>query len=144
MSTTRTYERILEQLAAGELPKLERQIIDLLRIHPEGQTRYELLAEIYGPGFAYNAKARGLANSTEDRKIREAIASLREKGICIVSSSGEAGYRLDTSPEAVSSMVNEWQSRIDRLSAHIERVVKVYDLPHPSNPKQISMFGIRP
>jgi len=139
MSTTPQYDRILEELAAGELPELERKVIDLLRLHPEGLTRYGLLSEIYGAGDAYAARSRGLNNSSSDRKIREAISSLREKGICIVSSSGEAGYRLDTSPEAVRAMVNEWQSRVDRLTAHIQHVTVVYNLPqsqHGYNPVQ--------
>jgi hypothetical protein len=140
VSTTRTYDRILEELASGELPELERQVLDLLRLNPDGMTRYEFLLNIYGPGFAYHAKARGLANSTEDRKIREAIAALREKGICIVSSSGESGYRLDTSPEAVRAMINEWQSRIDRLKEHIRKVVITYDIPHEYNPVQERLF----
>lgn len=144
MSTTVTYDRILEQLAAGELPELERQVLDLLRVHPEGMDRYQLLHEIYGPGFAYNARTRGLANSNEDRKIRKAIEALRERGICIVSSSGEAGYRLDTSPEVVGAMINELQSRVQRLNAHIDRLVILYDIPHPTNPKQLSMFGSQP
>ena len=144
MSTTPQYDHILAELASGELPVLERQVLDLLKSNPEGLTRYELLAGIFGPEYAYAAKARGLANSSEDRKIRKAVEALRERGICIVSSSGEAGYRLDTSPEAVSAMVNEWQSRVNRLNLHIKRVVVIYDLPHPTNPKQLSFFGRQP
>jgi hypothetical protein len=141
MPTTLTYDRILEQLARGELPELERQVLDLLRISPEGLDRYQLIEQLYGPGAAYVARARGLANFPEDRKIRKAIESLRGRGLCIVSSSGEAGYRLDTSPEAVGAMINELQSRVHRLTEHIERLVMIYDLPHPTNPKQLSMFG---
>jgi hypothetical protein len=144
MSTTPQYDHLLAELAGGELSALERQVFDLLKANPDGLTRYQLLAEIYGPKCAFTAKTRGLANSSEDRKIRKAVEALRERGICIVSSSGEAGYRLDTSPEAVSAMVNEWQSRVNRLNLHIKRVVVIYDLPHPSNPKQLSFFRRQP
>ena len=33
------------------------------------------------------------------------------------------------------------QSRVNRLNLHIKRVVVIYDIPHPTNPKQLSFFG---
>jgi hypothetical protein len=42
--------------------------------------------------------------------------------IPIVSSSGEAGYCLDTSPDAIENMVLKWESRI----AHLQQKVQNY------------------
>jgi hypothetical protein len=49
---------------------------------------------------------------------KEPIFSL----IPIVSSSGEAGYCLDTSPDAIENMVLKWESRI----AHLQQKVQNY------------------
>ena len=42
--------------------------------------------------------------------------------IPIVSSSGEASYCLDTSPDAIENMVLKWESRI----AHLQQKVQNY------------------
>jgi hypothetical protein len=70
-----------------------------------------------------------LGSDPNDRKNRKGIEDLRNRLIPIVSSSGEAGYRLDTSPEAIGNMVLEWESHI----AHLQQKVKIarqhYGLP---------------
>lgn len=143
MPTTPQYDHLLADLAAGQLAELERQVLENLTKNPQGLTRYELIETIFGPVYRYNAEERGLANSTEDRKIREAIESLRNNGVPVVSSSGKAGYRLDTSPEAVDAMISEWQSRINNLQERIRtasRFCKI-QLPHNTNPPSPTIQG---
>ena len=72
---------------------------------------------------------RNLSNDPHDRKIRKAIESLRNRMIPIVSSSGKAGYRLDTSPEAIQNMIAELKSRIAHLEQRLEEACQFYDLP---------------
>lgn len=119
MPTTPQYDQLLADLAAGQLNELERQVLYLLTNSPKGLTRYDLLEQVFGIQARDLAEERGLANSTDDRKIREAIESLRDSGVPIVSSSGKAGYRLDTSQEAVGAMIAEWQSRVENLQQRI-------------------------
>jgi hypothetical protein len=45
-----------------------------------------------------------------------------------VSSSGEAGYRLDTSPDAIENMVLEWESRIVHLQQKVQIARQYYGL----------------
>jgi hypothetical protein len=131
MTTTPQYDQLLAELAAGQLTELEQKVLDNLGASPEGLTRYELLERIFGPGSRYIAEKRGLANSGDDRKIREAIESLRNNGVPVVSSSGKPGYRLDTSPEAVGSMIAEWQSRVENLQARIHKAAQFYRVRLP-------------
>lgn len=138
MTTTPQYDKLLAELAAGELSDLEQKVLDLLSTHPDGLTRYELLELVFGPGARYLAEKRGLANSTEDRKIREAIESLRNNWLPIVSSSGKPGYRLDTSPEAVGSMIAEWQSRVENLQERIRKASQFYHVAPPQVPGRSS------
>jgi len=65
---------------------------------------------------------RNLSNDLYDRKIRKAIKSLRKRMIPIISSSGKAGYRLDTSPEAIQNMTRELKSRIAHMEQKIEAI----------------------
>lgn len=97
MTTTPQYDQLLAELAAGQLTELEQKVLDNLGASPEGLTRYELLERIFGPGSRYIAEKRGLANSGDDRKIREAIESLRNNGVPVVSSTGHqpGSGRLD-------------------------------------------------
>jgi hypothetical protein len=136
MATTPQYDQLLADLAAGQLTELEQKVLDLLGANPDGLTRYELLEHIFGPGSRYVAEKRGLANSTDDRKIREAIESLRNNGVPVVSSSGKPGYRLDTSPEAVGAMIAEWQSRVENLQERIRKATQFYRISLPLNPAQ--------
>ena len=134
------YEQILAELAGNALTELARKVFNELKDNPAGLTRFDLLEKIYGPGARYLAEKRGLANSTDDRKIREAIEELRNNGIPVVSSSGAPGYRLDDSPEAVGAMVAEWQSRVNNLTARIRKAVTFYNIPHEYNPVQKRLF----
>ena len=61
-------------------------------------------------------------------KPRKAIESLRNRMIPIISSSGKAGYRLDTSPEAIQNMIRELKSRIAHMEQKIEAIQQHYGL----------------
>ena len=123
MARTPQYERLLAELDAGELSELERKVLDALLKAPGGITRRGLVRAIYGV-----EAQRNLSNDPHDRKIRKAIESLRDRMIPIVSSSGKAGYRLDTSPEAIQNMIRELKSRIAHMEQKIEAIQQHYDI----------------
>jgi hypothetical protein len=116
------YEQLLDELAR-ELPTLERKIFDALRAHPEGLRRAQLVAIAYGEMVRAGAPAN---NSTKDRKVRKAM---RTRMIPIISSSGQAGYRLDVSRDARERMLADLRSRRDKLTDLINRAAKFYSLP---------------
>lgn len=120
---TQVYDHILEDLEAGELGVIERKVFEALKAHPEGLRREQLVAIVFGA----TVKAGGLKNnSSQDRKIRLAIAALRERMVPVTSSSAAAGYRLDTSAEGRRRMVADLVSRRDRLTNLINRAAKFY------------------
>jgi SMC interacting uncharacterized protein involved in chromosome segregation len=124
MARTPQYEKLLAELDAGELSELEHKVLEVLLKAPGGITRRGLVRAIYGV-----EAQRNLSNDPYDRKIRKAIESLRSRNIPIVSSSGKAGYRLDTSPEAIQNMISELRSRIAHLEQRLEEACQFYDLP---------------
>ncbi len=119
------YESLLEELAAGELTKLQRQVFELLRDNSDGLDRYQLVAKIYG---YIPLKIDG---NTHDRKIRKAIEKLRIRNFPIVSTSGRPGYRLDTSKEAAEKMLAELHSRISHMQEQAEAASKFWKIPMP-------------
>ena len=121
MARTPQYERLLAELDAGELSELERKVLDALLKAPNGITRRGLIRVVYGV-----EAQRNLSNDPNDRKIRKAIESLRNRMIPIISSSGKAGYRLDTSPEAIQNMIAELKSRIAHMEQKIEAIQQHY------------------
>ena len=123
MARTPQYERLLAELDAGELSELERKVLDALLKAPNGITRRGLIRVVYGV-----EAQRNLSNDPNDRKIRKAIESLRNRMIPIISSSGKAGYRLDTSPEAIQNMTRELKSRIAHMEQKIEAIQQHYGL----------------
>ena len=127
--TTDVYEQLLAQLTGGELSELERRVFNDLKISPKGRTRLELIGDIYGFLALCNAKDIGLSNSHEDRKIRKAIESLRHRLVPIVSTSSQAGYRLDASPEAIGKMLSELYSRRAHLDEQIKNVEQFCIMP---------------
>lgn len=116
MARTPQYQKLLNELESGELTEIERKILEALLKAPNGLTRQGLIRIVFGV-----EPQRNLANDPHDRKIRKGIESLRNRMIPIISSSGEAGYRLDTSPEAVENMIRELESRI----AHLQQKVQI-------------------
>ena len=120
MTTTPIYERILDELAAGEMAEIEREIFTLLRrAYPSSVTRERLVEELYG------YTPTDINGDTKDRKNRLVIQAMREKFIPIVSSSGESGYRLDVSQEAFDEMINELRSRRDRMDERIFQAIAI-------------------
>lgn len=89
MSRTPQYEKLLVELNAGELPVIERKILEVPCQAPKGLTRRGLVRIVFGQEAHTN-----FGNDTKDRKIRKAIESLRNRGIPILSNSGKAGYEL--------------------------------------------------
>jgi len=124
MSSITQYEKLLAELGAGGLNELERKVLEALLKAPGGITQRGLVQAIYGV-----EAQRNLSNDPHDRKIRKAIGRMRECLIPIVSSSGKAGYRLDTSPEAIQNMIAELESRIAQMKQRLEEVCQIYDLP---------------
>ena len=121
---TPIYENIIRELEAGERKSIARSLYNILQDHPKGINRRDLVYIIFGKHANEN-----IANDTNDRKIRDTIASMRSRLIPIVSTSGESGYRLDDSPEARKSMLNEMISRRDRINEQIEAASKVWEIP---------------
>lgn len=123
MSRTPQYERLLVELNAGELPIIERKILDVFCQAPKGLTRRGLVRIVFGQEARTN-----LGNDTKDRKIRKAIESLRNRGVPILSNSGKAGYKLDTDPENIECMIRELKSRIIQLQQRVDAISSYYEL----------------
>lgn len=151
MSTTTVYEHILDELAQGEMKELERKVFQSLRrVYPSSRSRTGLLFDCFG----YEPEPReNLNNNSDDRKIRIAIASLFDKGIPIVSTSGAAGYRLDIDAESWADVVYELESRAISLQArlHTAKVIQakirrigLEAIPPavPTKPQQLSLLEV--
>jgi len=123
MARTPQYQKLLEELKSGELTEIEHKILEALLKAPNGLTHQALIRTVFGVD-----PRRNLANDPHDRKIRKGIESLRNRMIPIVSSSGEAGYRLNTSPDAVENMIRELESRIIHLKQKIEIARQLYGM----------------
>jgi hypothetical protein len=141
--TTPVYEQILEELQV-ELSELERKIFNVLKWSPDGITRRSLVYEIYG---VYVGNGDDINNNKHDRKIRLAIASMQDRLVPIVSSSGKAGYRMDTSRENAEKMAMEMESRAAKLRDKALRIRRFYSIPIPvefpepvEEPKQLSLI----
>lgn len=123
MSHTPEYEKLLAELNAGELPSIVRKILDALLQAPKGLTRKGLIRIVFGEEPDNN-----LSNDTRDRKIRKGIEHLRNLGFPVVSTSGKAGYKLDTDPKNIKDMIREWESRIVQLQQRVDAARHYYDL----------------
>lgn len=135
MNPSIVYETLLEELAAGELSVLQKKVFDLLRDHPDGLDRYQLVHKIYG---YIPLKIDG---NSDDRKIRKTIERLRQRLFPIVSTSGKPGYRLDTSREAVEKMIRELQSRRQHLDEQIQAASKFYRIPvYTPDPREVKQM----
>ena len=105
MATTKIYDELLAQITDD----LERQVLMALMSAPAGISRSRLIHKIYNIWVP----AEELANSRCDRKILLAIESLR-KDWPIVSSSGEAGYKLTEDRAEIDAYAAEQASRAAR------------------------------
>ncbi len=120
MTHTDVYERILENLANGEMTGLQKSIFAALRkAYPQGRTRRQLIGDCYGEA-SIPAEDTDLNNNSHDRKIRIAIGEMfNKKLIPVVSTSGEPGYRIEVSEKQIKAMVAEWRSREARTQEKI-------------------------
>lgn len=126
METRGVYETILSELDSGEMTEIERKIFEALGKHPHGLNRAQLVAICFGESVRAGATSN---NNSKDRRIRIAIGRLRMRMVPIISSSGEAGYRLDTSEAGRRRMVMDLVSRRDKLTDLINRMAKIYRIP---------------
>jgi len=122
MSRTSEYEKLLVDLKT-EFPYVQYKILEALLRAPRGSNRKGLIRVVFGEEPQTN-----LGNDTRDRKIRKGIESLRNRGIPIVSTSGRAGYKLDTNPKNIACMIKEWESRIVHLQQRVDAALGYYDL----------------
>ncbi len=123
MSRTSQYEKLLVELKTGELPIVIRKTLDAISQAPKGLTRKGLIRIVFGEEPDHN-----LSNDTRDRKIRKGIEYLRNLGFPIVSTSGKAGYKLDTDPKNIDEMIREWESRIIQLQQRVNVARHYHDL----------------
>lgn len=119
MARTPEYEKLLMELNTGEREQIEYKILQALLRAPQGLTRKGLIRVVFEKEAQKN-----LSNDTRDRKIRKAIESLRDRGIPIISTSGKAGYKLETDPKKIAEMLGEMKSRI----AHLDRKVQAIEV----------------
>ena len=123
MSRTKEYESILQELADGELDEFETDVFrSLRRVYPASRTRRDLLEDVcgYRPG-----DKEDLNNNTDDRKIRTAIASMYEKGVPIVSTSGGAGYRIDINLDEWSKVAAELETKKETIEKKIDATYRI-------------------
>lgn len=106
----------MDELKSGELNEIEQKILEVPMKIPKGITCQGLIWIVFTVDPQHN-----LGNDSCDCKIRKDIESLHNRLIPIGSSSGVAGYRLDTSLAAIENMVMEWESRI----AHLQQKVQI-------------------
>ena len=117
MARTPEYEKLLDELENGKLEEIKRKIFEALLRAPQGITRRGLVRVVFDKEAQKN-----LSNDTRDRKIRKAIESLRDRGVPIVSTSGKAGYKLETDPEKIAEMLDEMKSRIAHLNQKVQAI----------------------
>lgn len=117
MARTLKYEGIQLELESGALDDIQCTIHRLLLKTPQGLTRAELIREVFGEEPGHN-----LGNNTYDRKVRKGIERLRDLGVPIVSTSGKAGYKIQTDPTEIAAMINEMESRIRHLKQKVEAI----------------------
>jgi hypothetical protein len=132
------YQRILDET---DWTELERRVYVALTVHPAGLNRAQLIAICFGESVKAGATTN---NNSRDRRIRAAIARLRQRMVPIISGSGAAGYRMDTSADSRRAILNELISRRNKLNDLINRTAKMYNLPtefpEPENAFQESLL----
>lgn len=121
------YQKILDELQLEETD-LQRSVYTLLKNNPDGLTRHQLVQNLYG------YMPIDINNDQQDRKIRKAIEKLRQRMFPILADSSKAGYRLDTSREAVRRMIDQLQAKRQKLTLLINKAAHFYDLPEYVEP----------
>lgn len=138
MPLTEQYKVILDEWEA-QLEDMEITIFQALRrAYPGGRRRRQLIFDVFGQLIPNTVD---LNNNKYDRKIRLTIAAMREELIPIVSSSGEAGYRLDLSEETICKMIDEWSRRQEMYRQKVERgnrlILRIRELGERALPVQL-------
>lgn len=131
MQPSDVYELLVAEIADED----KRKVFDLL-LNAGGShvTREELSVEVYGEFTPIN-----------DRKVRKVIQWLRELDYPIVSSSGAAGYTMQSSPKEMESYIAQMRSRIEVLQSNIDhayrsqRVAELVRTWRESNPQPIQL-----
>ena len=103
---------VYELLLKNVTDEFERSVLNVLIEHAgEKVSRPDLVAALFG----ITVQPGRLANSTEDRRIREAIERLQRSEYPIMASSGSAGYVLATDEADIDSYIGEIVSRQNML-----------------------------
>ena len=112
---------VYEQLVSEITDEDERKVFDVL-LQADGQriSRVELVKEVFG----VVVEPESLANSVEDRKVREIIHRLRERDYPIVSSSGAAGYTMKASAEEMDIYIADQASRKAKIQDNIDHAYR--------------------
>jgi hypothetical protein len=108
MARTDKYDRLKADYAENGA-ELERKVLAALKDAPAGVTRQSLVQRIFG------VRPGNLSASTQDRAVREAIASLSRQGVPVISSSGAAGYKLARDDTDFEEALKETRSRVAKL-----------------------------
>ena len=111
------YDQLVSEITDAD----ERKVVDVL-LQADGQriSRVELVKEVFG----VVVESEALANSVEDRKVREIIHRLRERDYPIVSSSGAAGYTMKASAEEMDVYIADLASRKEEIQHDIDHAYR--------------------
>ena len=111
------YDQLVSEITDAD----ERKVFDVL-LQADGQriSRVELVKEVFG----VVVESEALANSVEDRKVREIIHRLRERDYPIVSSSGAAGYTMKASAEEMDAYIADQASRKEKIQDNIDHAYR--------------------
>ena len=113
MQITNVYEQLVAEITDAD----EKKVFDaLLQADGERVTRMALVLEVFGVVI----DPESLANSVEDRKVREIISRLRKRDYPIVSSSGAAGYTMKASAEEMDIYIADQASRKAKIQDNID------------------------
>lgn len=113
---------VYEQILAEIDDELEKCVFDiLLQNSGVAVTRREMILMIFDEVVQ---EWEDLSSNKLDRKIRKCIERLRKKDFSIVSSSGEAGYRLDLDEANMDAYIAELAARRASLTESIEHAYR--------------------
>ncbi|KPL72232.1 hypothetical protein ADN00_15545 [Ornatilinea apprima] len=121
MATNNVYRTILLTMPPG----VEQRIMEILIRHVGSENRIkrrDLVFAVFG-----RVDQKPAQTSTLDRQVRSAIARMQERGIPILSDSGQGGYWLGTKAECVN-FIKEQQDRQAALARKINGIKKLWKI----------------
>ena len=151
MNNQEIYEKLLLEWEA-RLESNSLAIFRALRIaYPAALTRRNLILAVFGEVIPLDAD---LNNNKFDRIIRKTIKFMFEElGIPIVSSSAQAGYKLDITVESMEAYILQAAARESKARENKEAAYKILDkikkqgrnaiptdLPEFEKPVQLSLL----